>query len=274
MDSLATLYGHWALIAGGAAGMGAAFSEQLARRGFHLLLIDIDSDALDLNALKLRKEFGVSVKTLLLDLADPQAPDQCMELVSEVGCRLMVYVAAYSKIGPFLSISGEDMNRHLAVNAVTPIHLVSRFARRLQVDHQKGGIILISSLAGMLGPPLVAPYAATKGFLIRLAESLSSEFKSHGIDISVCCAGITHTPTYVANTPEKARKSVSAMDPRDVAETALVNLGKRVVCVAGGKNRMIVWLLIRILPRRTAQWIMNSQMQRMYRSEKTGEPLV
>ena len=65
----------------------------------------------------------------------------------------------------------------------------------------RGGILLMSSLAGGQGTPIVAAYAASKAFEIVLAEGLWDELRPAGVDVLACRAGPTRTPSYEASAP-------------------------------------------------------------------------
>jgi len=268
MDQFKNRYGEWTLIAGAAEGIGAAFTTLLASRGMHIVMADNNLNTMQLLADKIRTEFRVEVRQIPVDLAGQQAADILLESTADLDCRLMVYVAAYSKVKPFLSDDKEELEKYLIVNNRTPMLLIHGFANRLKRNGKSGGLMLISSLAGLMGPPLVAPYAATKGFLIRLAESLSAEFKPLNIDINVCCAGLTSTPTYKENTPERTRSKTNPMSPNDVAACALHQLGKKVVSIPGRKNQFSYFLLLRLLPHSLSLKILDRTMRKMYESGK------
>ena len=69
----------------------------------------------------------------------------------------------------------------------------------------RGGILLMSSMAGFQGSALVATYSATKAFDLVLGESLWEELRERGVDVLSCCAGATRTPNYVASRPVHGR---------------------------------------------------------------------
>ena len=264
MDQFKKRYGEWALVAGAAEGIGQGFTTALAQQGINVVMADRNQDAMNHLATKVREDYGIEVKEILVDLEMEDALDVLLQSIGDIDCRLLIYVAAYSNVKPFLSNEKEELDTYINVNSRTPIQLVHGFANRLQSQNSSGGIILVSSLAGLLGPPLVAPYAATKGFLIRLAESLSTEFKPLNIDISVCCAGLTATPTYQENTPEATRTKLKPMDPIQVADYAINQLGRKAVCIPGWKNRFIFFLLLRLLPRSVSSKILGKTMKKMY----------
>jgi hypothetical protein len=121
----------------------------------------------------------------------------------------------------------------------------------------------MSSLAGMVGPALAAPYAATKAFSLLLAESLFYEMKKDNVDILACCAGPTSTPTYWKSKPINQSKFIEVMDPSIVATSALKKLGRTPVCIPGWKNRVIYYFLTRLSKKR-AGYIVSKSMLGMY----------
>lgn len=263
-------YGHWAVVAGAAEGLGESYSRALAARGMNLVMVDHQSERLDSLAEILTSEHGISVVRLQLDLAEPDAPSRIMKLVAENDCRLLVYNAAFSKVKPFLSAATEELDNYIDINCRTPIKLVHLFGKRLVNNGSSGGILLMSSLAGLIGMQLVASYAATKAFSWNLAEALHFEWKGNGIDIMACIAGATATPAYLATRPEYGWLKPGVLAPDKVADAALRKLGKKARFIPGFTNRMNYFILTRLMPRRIAAGIANSTMQKMYRSVKNN----
>lgn len=264
MDQYKSRFGSWALIAGAAEGIGAGFSRFLSQQGLNIVMVDNNLGAMQRLANEMTAGKKIEVRQIHLDLVLPEAPQFLLQSIADLDCRLLVYVAAYSKVKPFLSSSNEELDRYVRVNNLTSVQLVHGFATRLKENRQPGGILLISSLAGLFGPPLVAPYAATKGFLIRLAESLSAEFHPLDISVTACCAGLTTTPTFVENTPERTRKKLKPMEPEKVAAIAMKKLGRRSVCIPGWKNRMNYFILLSLLPGYISTKILTRTMRAMY----------
>lgn len=117
----------------------------------------------------------------------------------------------------------------------------------------RGGVILMTSMAGNQGSPRLAAYAASKAFTRVLAESLWHELKSQGIDVLGCCAGAVRTPGYEMAADKAAP---GTLEPEDVVEEALQALGRGPVVIPGFVNRVAGMLMTRILPRKVAIGIM------------------
>ncbi|MEI6885622.1 MAG: SDR family NAD(P)-dependent oxidoreductase, partial [Bacteroidota bacterium] len=181
--------------------------------------------------------------------------------MQDAGCRILVYCAAMSEVKPFLDHSSENLEKFIDVNNRTAMLLVHGFAAFLREQGKPGKILLMSSLAGLLSPVYVSPYAASKAFLISLAKSLYNEFRPHGIGISVCCAGIINTAKFLES---KAHGRIPMADPDRVAAYALKNCGKKAVCIHGFANRLNYFILSRMLPRSLASCFVNRAMRKMY----------
>ncbi len=257
-------YGAWALVAGAAEGLGEAYCKALAGRHINILMIDKREKTMQDLSERLKLDFGIETLLLGLDLVEKEASTKIMDAISGLDCRLMIYNAAYSPVRPFLENTADELDYHLNVNSRSVFLLVHAFATKMK-ERGPGGILLMSSLAGLWGTNLVAAYGATKAFNINLAEGLHHELKPYGIDVMVCIAGATATPTYFSTRPEYGLIRPSVMDPEKVAEGALRNLGKRALFIPGFSNRLTYFFCTRILPRRMAAGLFNHTMAGMYR---------
>ncbi len=263
MNELVLKYGEWAFIAGAAEGIGAAFSDALAEQGMNLILADKNLSSMNLLADHLESIYGIKTVRIFQDLSEENASQDCFEKAKSIDFRLMVYIPAFSPVRKFTEYSSGDIDQFISLNAKTPVHMIHSLLKNRHRGEQYG-IILMSSLAGLLGPALAAPYAATKAFNLILSESLFYELKNDKVDILACCAGPTSTPTYWSSNPGKQGKLIGVMQPSEVAGYALIMLGKRSFCIPGWKNRLFYYLLTRVMPRKIAGHLVSRSMIKMY----------
>jgi short-subunit dehydrogenase len=229
----------------------------------NLIMADKNLPALNVLADELEQTHRIKTIRIFQDLSEENAGFSCLDKVKDVNFRLMIYIPAFSPVGRFIEYQAQDIDQFLSLNTRTPIHLLQTFLKSRPED-QRCGVILMSSLAGMLGPALSAPYAATKAFLLILSESLFYELKEDKVDILACCAGPTSTPTYWSSHPGKQSKLIGIMQSTEIAEYALKKLGKRSFCIPGWKNRLFYYFLTRIIPRKTAGTFVSKSMIKMY----------
>ena len=259
MIDFRTKYGPWAFVAGASEGLGAAFAEELAKCGLNLILIARRLENLEVLSQRLSNKYQIEIKFHSIDLADFQ---QLKHYVSQldIDIGLLVYNAAYAPVGNFDSITEENLHRIVDVNIKTPL-LLSKLISKKMIEKGKGGIVLMSSLAGQQGSPRIATYAASKAFNAILAEGIWYEFKNQGIDVLASCAGAISTPGY--KKAQKSKDAVGTLSAEKVAVKTLNALGKGPTRIPGFINGMAHFFMARIFPRKLAISIMGNNTKHL-----------
>ncbi len=267
MTAFGDRYGRWALVVGGSDGLGAAFADGLAGRGLDLVLVARRQDVLADRARRLRDAHGVVVRTVALDAAGPDAPAEIAHHTDSLEVGLVVCNAALAPAGAFLDLAPDEVDRVLALNCRLAARLAHHFGTRM-AQSGRGGIVLLSSMAGAQGSAWIAHYAATKAYLRVLAEGLWAELAPHGVDVVACCPGRVHTPTLNRGRPAApGRLAPPVMAPEPVVRETLNALGRRPVVIPGRRNRLAAFVTGRLLPRRSAVLLVSAATRRMYPEE-------
>ena len=214
---------------------------------------------LDQLAEELREQHRVEARTVTVDLGEPGAPADTLGSVADLEIGLLVYNAAFAPIGGFLDRPVSDSLRAVAVNAAAPIALVHGLATAM-VGRGRGGIILMSSIAGLQGAPFISAYGATKAFTAALGEGLWYELRPLGIDVLTVLAGAVRTPGLDA---AAAKPPPGSLEAAAVVSAALDRLERGPTVVPGALNLVSSHLLRRLLPRRTAVALMGAQTRRL-----------
>ncbi len=246
-------YGPYALVAGGSDGLGAAFAEAIARRGLNVVLLARQEDRLNATAARLREAYGVDVVAVATDVADYESVKARIGAL-DVSIGLLIYNAAYAPIGRFEDTGADELARAADVNVRAPL-LLAKLLSAPMIERGRGGIVLMSSLAGSQGSPNIATYAATKSFNAILAEGLWGELKPRGVDVLACMAGAILTPGYEQAGGDKP--APGTLEARQVAERTLNALGKGPIFVPGALNKVARFVLMRLISRRAAIAIMS-----------------
>jgi len=231
-------YGPTALVTGASSGIGRAFAVELAARGLNLLLVARRADRLRALAEELEQNQGVSVQLCVADLAEPMAVDQIMAAADQLDIGLLV--------------SNNDPGRMAAmlqVNCAAPMQLTHRLVPGL-LRRRRGGIIITSSVEGLMGIPYSAAYAASKAFANSLAESLWGELSPVGVGVLALCPGSTDTEAHTLQGIDSSTLE-GMMSPREVVLEALANMENGPVYVAGEQNQAMFDALTG-MPRREA----------------------
>ena len=219
-------YGPWAVVTGGAEGMGAAFAEELAGRGLSLCLVDHQDVKLTATAERLANEYSIEVRQTVGDLAAPETLDALFLETADLDVGLVVSCAALGQVGPFMDAEGCELLLAVDINVRVPLLLAHHYGQTLKA-RGRGGIMLLASDAGYLGSPFCANYAATKAFNLILGESLWYELRASGVDVMSFVPGPTNTPGFRRATPslEEGQKVPGVMLPAEVAVAAIERLG-------------------------------------------------
>lgn len=240
-------YGPWAFVAGASEGLGRAYSHQLADRGLSIVMVARNEARLAETAEEVREK-GVGARTLALDLATPDLIERVASATHDLEIGLLVQNAGVSTQHDFFEADIDDHLQQFYVNCRAPVLLAHHFGRAM-LERRRGGIILMSSVAGFVGSGLNALYGATKAFDTVLGEGLAQDLEGRGVDVLSMVAGATRTPQFIRTQTGKSRAPV--MEPEAVVREALESLGKRPIRVAGA-NKAAAFLLTRLLTRRQA----------------------
>jgi len=253
-------YGPVAFVGGACQGIGLAFAEALAERGLALVLADVRGDLLPGVRDAISARSGVPVNTVQVDLGERGAGERLRVLAAEHEIGLAVACAAIGGVGPFLSEPLQAHRARLAVNCGGALSIAHALGGPMQ-RRGRGGLILLSSMAGMVGTGWVASYSATKAFDLALAEGLWFELRPHGVDVLALLPGNTDTPGLRSSAPKQGQEGW--MQPAEVAREALDALGREPVHVCGEANRKVTEALDR-LPRAERIRIMGESTRALY----------
>jgi uncharacterized protein len=185
-------YGPVALVTGASSGIGWAFAEVLAHRGFDLVLAARRIERLERLAQDLTRGHGIEARAMQVDLAQPPAAHQLLELTADLDVGLVVSNAGFGMKGEHAANDPQAMTDMLMVNCNVPMQLAHGFIPRLR-RRAKGGIILTSSIEGLMGCPYSTAYSASKALVNALGEGLWAELQPEGIDVLTLCPGATES---------------------------------------------------------------------------------
>jgi len=211
-------YGPIALVTGASSGIGLAFAEELAARGFDLVLVARRTDRLEALAQRLLSSCGVKTRVIGADLSDPDAPARLLEETEGSDIGLVVSNAGFNIKGAFESKDASAMAKMLTVNCHAPMQLAHGFIPRLKA-RGRGGLVFTASVEGLIGCPYSTAYSASKALVISLGEGLWGELQGTGVDVLTLCPGATESEATV-NMPSAANLQSAA----DVARLTLDNL--------------------------------------------------
>jgi NAD(P)-dependent dehydrogenase (short-subunit alcohol dehydrogenase family) len=178
-----------AVITGGASGIGYATARQLAGRGAHIVLVDIEPSSLRTAAAELAKEHAVRVETRQCDVSDYDAMVALARDVVDTmgGLHIVFNNAGIAVGGPVAEMSHDDWRWTIDVDLWGPIHGVEAFLPHMRSGGETGHILFTASFAGLVPNVGLGPYCVAKYGVVALAEVLHRELRADGIGVSVLC---------------------------------------------------------------------------------------
>ncbi|ETR78163.1 oxidoreductase [Afipia sp. P52-10] len=224
-----SLEGLCMMVTGSASGLGAATARQLARGGARIMVNYSSSKNEAEETADLCRKEGVEV---LVVQGDVSKDDDCKKLAAAAAQwgRLdgLVNNAGTTKHVPNHSLldelSAEDFQRIYAVNVVGTFQMVRAARTLLEAGSQASGrasaVVNIASIAGINGGGSSVAYAASKGALITMTQSLARALAPM-IRVNAVCPGYIDTPWFSKGrgqaTADKLRESVKASMPLKLA---------------------------------------------------------
>jgi short-subunit dehydrogenase len=267
--------GRVALVTGASSGIGEAFARALGARGMQLILTGRDELRLRRIAEEIAAEFHVRVERVVVDLAQPGAPEQLRAAVDEFGLSpdLLVNNAGAGFIGTFTALPLDGQLDAIRLNVEALVALTSLFLPAM-LERGRGGIVNTSSAAGLQPLPHYAIYGATKAFVNSFSQALWAEVRGRGVRVVAVCPG----PVADTRFGERAGGSSLTKFPglasrrqlprEEVVADALRGLEQGDPLVIPGATNRLMGRVASLVPRRL-QLIVT---ERIFRPSSSGGP--
>ena len=216
-DNAFRLDNFTALITGAASGTGAATAKELARAGAHVWIADLNLEAAEALAATLP-----NARATRMDVTSPTSIDETVAKLSGPGLSgldILVNNAGIGHVGSIATTEEADFDRLINVNVRSVYLVTQRMLPLLLASPQKGSIVNIGSVAGMIGIRQRFAYCTTKGAVLAMTRQLAVEYPKE-LRINAICPGTVETPfvegyldKYHRNEKEKIREELKARQP-------------------------------------------------------------
>jgi uncharacterized protein len=240
-----------ALVTGASAGIGFAFAQALAERGYDLIVTARRRERLEELAAGVRaKHAGIRIEIIVADLAEATAPAQIAAETARLGMKveLLVNNAGFGTHGYFESIAPAREQEEIALNVAALVALTHAYVPAM-LERGRGGVINVASTAAFQPVPWMSVYGATKAFVRSFSEALHEEVHARGVRVLALCPGPTATEFFdIAIAPPRG----PIRTVQDVVATGLRAYDKGVPVAIDGPSNQIMIGLSSLMPRR---WI-------------------
>ena len=239
-----------AVVTGATAGIGREFSEQLARRGYDLLLVARDRTRLAEVAAQLASTHGVETEAFPADLTrDDDVTRLADRIASSPRLALLVNNAGFGSRGRLAEAETGTQVAMVRLHTLAPMRL-TQAALPVLIRNCAGAVVNVSSIASFIYSAGNANYCATKAYLTTFSEGLAAELAGTGVQVQALCPGFTRTEFHHrAAVPDRLPK-FAWLSATAVVEHSLrcLDRGGPTVCIPGLRFRVLV-ALIRLMPR-------------------------
>ena len=200
----------YALITGSSSGIGRHYASELARRGYGIIAVSNQVEALDATVAELKREYGVEAHAMFADLSNPDSAkmlyDECEQRGWEV--EILVCNAGMLLFGTLMRTEPERLHTIVDLHCTTTTLLVRYFGDRMK-ERRRGRILIMSSSTAWLPYPTISHYSATKAYLKNFAMAIWYELHRYGVSVTVVFPGAVDTPFYKLN--DKLRRRFVAL---------------------------------------------------------------
>jgi NAD(P)-dependent dehydrogenase (short-subunit alcohol dehydrogenase family) len=248
--------GRRIFITGGASGLGRALAERYARDGWRVCIGDVN-ERRGAETLASLSALGATAHFVRCDVTREADLPAAAAWLEEAwgGVDVVVNNAGVALSGGIAETSLDDWRWIVDVNLLGVVRGCKVFTPLFR--RQGGGrFVNVSSMSGLVHPPMMAAYNATKAAVVALSETLRLELEADGIGITVVCPAFFRTnlaETARAATPEvegvmRALVARARSTAEDVAEIVHRGVTRGDFLVLTHGHGKVAVLLKRLLP--------------------------
>jgi NAD(P)-dependent dehydrogenase (short-subunit alcohol dehydrogenase family) len=221
--TLFDLRGKAALVTGSSRGIGRAIAERLAEHGARVVISSRKAAACEAVAQAINARHGE--ERAIVIPANISSKDELQRLAhgaTEAFGRLDVLVcnaASNPYFGPMGGITDDQFQKILTNNVLANHWLISMVAPGM-VERREGSIIIVSSIGGMRGSPVIGAYNVSKAADLQLARNLAVEFGPSNVRVNCIAPGLIQTDFARAlwENPEILKQAVAPTPLRRIGQ--------------------------------------------------------
>jgi NAD(P)-dependent dehydrogenase (short-subunit alcohol dehydrogenase family) len=223
MKNLFDLTGKVAIVTGSSRGIGKASAEALAAHGARVVISSRNQDACDEVAAAINAEHGDG--TAIAIAASISDKDALARLVAETRSAfgridiLVCNAASNPYYGPLAGIEDEQFRKILDNNVLSNHWLIQQVAPEMR-ERKDGAIIIVSSIGGLRGSPVIGAYNVSKAADFQLARNYAVEYGPDNVRVNCIAPGLIRTDFARAlwEDPEREKQTNRSTPLRRIGE--------------------------------------------------------
>ena len=263
----------FSLITGAGSGIGFAFAEECARRGFHVLLVSLPGESLLQKSADLASKYKVQAKYFECDLSEPNACTELFDFVKRENLviGMLINNAGMGSNGDFEQFEPSFYHKQIYLNTIVPVTLTRIFIPILRAQSHSY-ILNVSSMGAFFAMPQKEVYNATKAFLLSFSRSLQLHLEESTVQLSVVCPGPVDSNARLLEIHRdlKGMAKKAVMKPSEVAAIAIAGLMAGKPLIIPGRLNRIMRVLNGWIPAGLKKNFMRKEMERQAALSKRG----
>jgi NAD(P)-dependent dehydrogenase (short-subunit alcohol dehydrogenase family) len=252
-------------ITGGASGLGRALAERYARDGWRVCIGDIHEPRAAETLAALRSAGGPEAQFLRCDVTREEDFAAAAAWLDQHwgGVDVVVNNAGVAASGGIDENSMSDWAWIVDINLLGVVRGCQAFTPLFR--RQGGGhFVNVASMAGLIHPPLMSAYCATKAAVVALSETLRLELAPDHIAVSVVCPAFFRTNLAEgqragnAQLGEVTRKLVekARLGATEIADRVFAGVQRRELHILTHPDAKLFWIVKRLMPSQLYVWVM------------------
>ena len=193
--SLFDLSGKVAVVTGSTRGIGEAIVHRMAEQGAKVVVSSRKADACDKVAADINAKHEGAALAVPCNISDKADLQRLVDTANEAFGKIDILVcnaAVNPYFGPSKDIPDEAFDKIMDVN-VRSNHWLCHMVLPQMVERKDGAIIIVSSIGGLKGSPILGAYCLSKAADFQLARNLAVEFGEHNIRANCIAPGLIKT---------------------------------------------------------------------------------
>jgi short-subunit dehydrogenase len=180
-------FGKTAVVSGGSRGLGLHIAKELANQQAHLVLIGRDADNLSAQSDHLLHSGASSVDCFACDAMEIASQAAYRTRIEKTGVDLLINAIGVSDRGNLEQLQLDDLQHQFRANVLAGWSMIKHTLPSLKQN--KGCIVNIGSLAGLIGTPNMGGYCITKFAWTALSRQWRMELKQDGVHLLLVSPG-------------------------------------------------------------------------------------
>jgi len=221
--SLFDLSGKIAVVTGSSRGIGRAIAIRMAEQGARVVISSRKLDACEAVVAEIEATHGPGRAIALA--ASISVKDELKRLVEATQTRLgaidilVCNAASNPYYGPMAGID-DDKFRKILDNNILSNHWLVQLVAPSMIERKEGAIIIVSSIGGLKGSPVIGAYNVSKAADMQLARNYAVEYGEHNVRVNCIAPGLIRTDFARAlwENPELLKASNAATPMRRIGE--------------------------------------------------------